>query len=125
MRHYITNILPNDFKAQVVATSRELAVQYVDELKEARDEIVTAIERAADILKNIDLEAAQEAGGDVAFMVAAFPYLDAIKRLEFAERYCGLSLAAGGDRSGSPPVLKGHTQTQLRTQGNCAFGRSR
>jgi type I restriction enzyme, R subunit len=84
LRHYITNILPNGFKAQLVATSRELAVQYVEALNEARDEIVAAIEGAADILKNVEPEAAQEAGGDVAFMVTAFPHLDALKRLEFA-----------------------------------------
>ena len=84
LRHYITNILPNDFKAQLVASSRVLAVQYVAALNEARDEVVTAVEGAADILKEIEPEAAQEAGGDVAFMVAALPHLDVIKRLDFS-----------------------------------------
>jgi type I restriction enzyme R subunit len=84
LRHYITNILPNDFKAQLVASSRELAVQYVEALNEALNEIVMAIDGAADILKDIEPEAAQEAGGDVAFMVAALPHLNVIKRLEFA-----------------------------------------
>jgi type I restriction enzyme, R subunit len=84
LRHYITNILPNDFKAQLVAASRDLSVQYVEALNDGRDEIVAAIEGVADILKDIDSEAAQEAGGDVAFMVTALPYLDLIKRLEFA-----------------------------------------
>ena len=84
LRHYITNILPNDLKAQVVASSRELAVQYVEKLKEARDEIVNAIEGAADILRDIEPEAAQNAGGDVAFLASALPHLDAIRALEFA-----------------------------------------
>ena len=84
LRHYITNILPNDLKAQLVASSRELAVQYVEALNETRDEIVSAIEGAADILKDIDPEAAQEAGGDVAFLASALPHLDIIKALEFA-----------------------------------------
>ena len=84
LRHYIINIIPNDFKAQLVASSRELAVKYVELLDTARDEIVGAIEGAADILKDIDVEDAQRVGGDVAFMVAAFPYLSTIKRLEFA-----------------------------------------
>ncbi|TIP80450.1 MAG: type I restriction endonuclease subunit R, partial [Mesorhizobium sp.] len=84
LRHYITNILPNDFKAQLVATSRELAVQYVEALNDARDEIVAAVDGAADIIKDIEPETAQEAGGDVAFMVTAVPYLDAVRRLEFA-----------------------------------------
>lgn len=84
LRHYIVNILPNDLKAQLVAASRELAVQYVDALNDARDEIVAAIEGAADILKDIAPEDAQEAGGDVAFLSTALPYLGAIKALEFA-----------------------------------------
>lgn len=84
LRHYIVNILPNDLKAQLVAASRELAVQYVNALNEARDEIAAAIEGAADILKDIAPEAAQEAGGDVAFLATALPYLDTIKALEFA-----------------------------------------
>lgn len=84
LRHYIVNILPNDLKAQLVGSSRELAVQYVDALNDARGEIVAAIEGAADILKDIAPEDAQDAGGDVAFLVAALPYLDAIKGLEFA-----------------------------------------
>lgn len=84
LRHYVTNILPNDLKAQLVASSRELAVQYVDALNDARDEIVAALEGAADILKDIDPEDAQNAGGDVAFLSAALPYLDTIRALEFA-----------------------------------------
>lgn len=84
LRHYIVNILPNDLKAQLVGSSRELAVQYVDALNDARDEIVAAIEGAADILKDIAPEEAQDAGGDVAFLAAALPYLDTIKGLEFA-----------------------------------------
>ena len=61
-----------------------LAVKYVEALNEARAEIVSAIEGATDILKEIDPEAAQSVGGDVAFLASAFPHLDTIKALEFA-----------------------------------------
>lgn len=84
LRHYVTNILPNDLKAQLVASTRELAVQYVELLKEARDEIVAVVEGAADILRDIEPEAALNAGGDVAFLAAALPHLDTIRALEFA-----------------------------------------
>lgn len=84
LRNYIVNILPNDLKAQLVASSRELAVQYVDLLNAARDEIVAAIEGAADILNNIDPEDALNAGGDVAFLSASLPHLSTIRTLEFA-----------------------------------------
>lgn len=84
LRHYIVNILPNDLKAQLVASSRELAVQYVEALNDARDGIVAALEGAAEILKGIAPEDAQDAGGDVAFLAAALPCLGTIKALEFA-----------------------------------------
>ena len=84
LRHYIGNILPNGFKAQLVAASRELAVRYVGELQAARDEVVAAIEGAADILKDIDQEAAEAAGGDVGFLRAALPHLERIRQLDFA-----------------------------------------
>ena len=84
LRHYITNILPNDLKAQLVASGRELAVQYVEALEAARDRIVKAIEGAADVLGDIDPEDAQNAGGDVAFLASALPHVDTIRVLEFA-----------------------------------------
>ena len=40
--------------------------------------------KALRILKDIAPEDAQDAGGDVAFLAAALPYIDAIKALEFA-----------------------------------------
>ena len=84
LRHYITNILPNDLKAQLVASSRELAVQYVAALNAVRDEIVEAIEGAEDVLRDIDPEDAQRAGGDVAFLASALAHVDTIRVLEFA-----------------------------------------
>jgi type I restriction enzyme R subunit len=111
LRHYITNILPNDLKAQLVASSRELAVRYVDALNDARDEIVAAIEGAADILKDIDPEDAQNAGGDVAFLAAALPYLDTIRSLEFAA-------VISVDHNDLPPLKAwgGATETKQRIE---------
>src|SRR5690606_6576932 len=42
--HYIENILPNGFKAQVVAVSRRAAIRYYEAFKVARDELVAEIE---------------------------------------------------------------------------------
>lgn len=84
LKHYITHILPNDCKAQLVAGSRELAVEYIAVLNAARDAIVSAIDAVADLLTGLDPETAQQTGSDLAFMVAALPHLDLVKRLEFA-----------------------------------------
>src|SRR5690606_22893826 len=40
IRHYVTNILPNGYKAQVVAYSRIAAVRYYHALQAARDELL-------------------------------------------------------------------------------------
>ena len=40
LRHYVTNILPNGYKAQVVAYSRVAAIRYFHALQTARDELL-------------------------------------------------------------------------------------
>ena len=47
LRHYVENILPNGFKAQVVAVSRRATIRYHDALLAARDELVAALARSA------------------------------------------------------------------------------
>ena len=44
LRHYVDGVMPNGFKAQVVATSRLAAVRYRDAFLRARDELVAEIE---------------------------------------------------------------------------------
>ena len=44
LRHYVGVVLPEGFKAQVVATSRAAAVTYRDKLEKAREELVAAAE---------------------------------------------------------------------------------
>ena len=44
MRHYASVVLPEGFKAQVVATSREAAMIYLEKLQAARDELSAELE---------------------------------------------------------------------------------
>jgi type I restriction enzyme R subunit len=44
LRHYVENILPNGFKAQVVAVSRRATIRYYDAFREAQDALVAEIE---------------------------------------------------------------------------------
>lgn len=52
--HYVNEVFPNGFKAQVVATSREAAVRYKTHLDIALQEIVTELEK--DNPTNINIE---------------------------------------------------------------------
>ena len=45
LRHYVDGVMPNGFKAQVVATSRLAAVRYREAFLRARDELVAEIEK--------------------------------------------------------------------------------
>jgi type I restriction enzyme R subunit len=40
LRHYVTHILPNGYKAQVVAYSRLAAMRYFEAFVAARDELL-------------------------------------------------------------------------------------
>ena len=44
LRHYVSVVLPEGFKAQVVATSRQAAVTYHEKLEQARQQLITELE---------------------------------------------------------------------------------
>lgn len=81
LRHYITRIMPDKFKAQVAASDRESCITYQQYLSDAKDELVKELEEKALILQSLEVENAPE---ELRTLVHAYPYLDTIKRLEFA-----------------------------------------
>ena len=89
LRHYIENVLPNGFKAQVVSISRLAAVRYYEAFLEARDALVTEVEALDGRL----IEQSDEDMGELTrrqmFLVRAHRYLGLIKALEFAPVFSG------------------------------------
>jgi type I restriction enzyme R subunit len=84
LRHYVTNILPNGYKAQVVAYSRLAAIRYFEALKTARDELLAEAERLSPQDKALDDEALCQRPPKVQALVQAWRYRDTLARLEFA-----------------------------------------
>jgi type I restriction enzyme R subunit len=84
LRHYIGRILPDGFKAQVVASSRLAAVRYQSALNEARQELVQQLEARAPILSSLDTDNLESLDVDTRFLVQALPHLETIRHLEFA-----------------------------------------
>ena len=84
LRHYVSRILPNEFKAQVVAVSRLAAVRYQKAFEEARDELVQELEELDDSLKNLSDDEIESLESDTRFLVEAYSYLDTIRELKFA-----------------------------------------
>ncbi len=84
LRHYVEHILPNGFKAQVVAVSRRATIRYYDAFREARDELVAEIEAVHPNLLDLDESAVARLDRDKAFLIRAHRFLPTIKALEFA-----------------------------------------
>ena len=81
LMHYVTRIMPDKFKAQLAASDREACVLYQEYLTTAKAELIQELEAKAPILQNLTLETAPP---EYRNLLQAYPYLDTIKRLEFA-----------------------------------------
>lgn len=84
LNHYVANILPNGFKAQVVAVSRRAAIRYYQELSAARQELVGELEEVMEKLGELREEEIEELDPKQAFLARALRYLPLIRALEFA-----------------------------------------
>lgn len=82
--HYVTNILPNGYKAQVVAYSRLAAIRYFEALKQARDELLGEAEALSPEDKALDDEALCQRPTKVQAVVQAWRYRDTLARIELA-----------------------------------------
>lgn len=84
LRHYVTNILPNGYKAQVVAYSRLAAIRYFEALRSARDELLAEAHALSPEDKALDDEALCQRPVSVQAVVQAWRYRDMLSRIEFA-----------------------------------------
>jgi type I restriction enzyme R subunit len=84
LRHYVTYILPNGYKAQVVAYSRLAVIRYFDALRHARDALLADAEALDAKDKGLDDEALCLRPPREQALVQAWRYRDLLARLEFA-----------------------------------------
>jgi len=84
LRHYVTYILPNGFKAQVVAYSRLAVVRYLDALVAARDELLADAEALNVEDKAMDDEALCQRPPVLQAQVQAWRYRETLRSIEFA-----------------------------------------
>ena len=84
LRHYVDTVLPNRFKAQVVATSRVAAVRYREAFLAARDELLAELDALGPDLRSADAaDRADSLPGKTARLVRAWPFWDVIAALDF------------------------------------------
>ncbi|NWL15367.1 type I restriction endonuclease subunit R [Pseudoalteromonas sp. Scap03] len=84
LRHYVTNILPNGYKAQVVAYSRLAAVRYYKAFIDARDKLLFDAERLPEELKGCDNETLCRKSPKVQALIQAWRYKSVLARMEFS-----------------------------------------
>jgi type I restriction enzyme R subunit len=108
LRHYVTHIQPNGFKAQVVAYSRLAVVRYVDALFVARDALLAEAEALAPEDKAMDDEALCLRPPGVQAQVQAWRYRDTLRTIEFAP------IISGGNND--DPVWKQWTDGPAQEQ---------
>ena len=84
LSHYVTYILPNGYKAQVVAYSRLAAMRYFKALQVARDELLAEAEALAPEDKDLDDESLCQRPAKVQARIQAWRYREILKVLEFA-----------------------------------------
>lgn len=84
LRHYVTNILPNGYKAQVVAYSRLAAIRYFDALRSARNELLAEAQALSTEDKALDDEVLCRRPVSVQAAVQAWRYRGTLAHIEFA-----------------------------------------
>jgi type I restriction enzyme R subunit len=84
LRHYVTNILPNGYKAQIVAYSRLAAIRYYGALNEARDDLLRDAQALSATDKALDDEALCQRPAKVQAVIQAWRYRDLLREIEFA-----------------------------------------
>lgn len=85
LRHYVLNILPNGYKAQVVAHSRLAALRYYEAFQKARQELLDACQQLTDDEKAMTTEEAMEkCPRKKQALIWAWKQQDMLQALEFA-----------------------------------------
>ncbi len=84
LRHYVDNVLPNGFKAQVVATSRLAAVRYQQAFVDARGRLLARIDALTPAQLQFTEEELEAKDPETQFLVRAARRRGLIERLEAA-----------------------------------------
>jgi len=84
LRHYVQNVLPNGFKAQVVAVSRRAAIRYHDAFQKARAELVDEVAALPERMEGLADDEMGHLPDRTQFLIRAHRYLGDIRLMEFA-----------------------------------------
>lgn len=89
VRHYVSVVLPESYKAQVVATSRQAAVTYKEKLEQGRRELVAELEALSPATVALPDDEVEKLDPRTRFLVRAYPELKKLRALEIAAVFSG------------------------------------
>ncbi|WP_304525722.1 type I restriction endonuclease subunit R [Halomonas sp. I5-271120] len=84
LRHYVTHILPNGYKAQLVAYSRRAAMRYFEALESAKAALLAEAEALSPQDKALDDTQLLTRPPRIKAAIQAWRYRDVLQQLEFA-----------------------------------------
>ncbi|MCL6479227.1 MAG: DEAD/DEAH box helicase family protein [Peptococcaceae bacterium] len=84
LRHYVDQVLPNGFKAQVVASSRLAVARYYNAFQDAHQELLKELAALPNSFLSLTDEQIEKYDRDTRFLIRAKRHEETIKRLEFA-----------------------------------------
>ncbi len=84
IRHYASVVLPEGFKAQVVATSREAAMTYLNKFGEARRELVAELEAVPAEILALPEDQVEQLEPKMRFLVGIHNQLSKLRAIEVA-----------------------------------------
>ena len=102
--HYAANIMPNGFKAQVVAVTRRAAIRYYDAFIQAKAKLLKRLDFLDPHLFALSEDEQEELDEETRYLIIARKNMDTLKELEFAA-------IISGDHN-DPPSYKTHTDKQ-------------
>ena len=89
IRHYVGVVLPESYKAQIVATSRQAAVTYREKLEQARRELVAELEALSTATLALTDDAVQQLDSNTRFLLRAHRQLPVLRMMEIAAVFSG------------------------------------
>ena len=89
IRHYASVVLPEGFKAQIVATSRQAVITYLDKLALARTELVAELEGVPATTLALPDDELEKLDAQKRLLVEIHPQLPKLRALEIAAVFSG------------------------------------
>lgn len=89
VRHFASVVLPEGFKAQVVATSRQACMTYIDKLEQARDALIAELEAVPTSTLALRDDEVEKLDSKARFLVRTHAQLPKLRALEIAAVFSG------------------------------------